>query len=208
MIRWKGMPWAIGSLLVVLAAVALYTFTGAAASEPSRAPQATTSDISYGPADADLTVIEYSDFQCPFCAHYGPIMDTLRTEYGDRVRFVFRFFPLSDHEHGMSSAQAAYAAHLQGRFWEMHDLLFERQEEWSQSTDPTPAFESYAQSLGLELERFRSDASAQSTVDFIEGQRAAGDEAGVSHTPWFVVGDDAVLPRTLEEFRKEIEARL
>jgi protein-disulfide isomerase len=204
----RGFPWIIGSVLLLVAAAGLYTFTGRAASEPSSAPAPGSSDISYGPTDAQQLVIEYSDFQCPFCSQYAKIMAQLRQEYGDRVRFVFRFFPLSNHEYGMISARAAYAAFLQGKFWEMHDLLFDNQKEWSESSDPIPYFDSYAKSLGLDIEQFHRDMDAQSTTDFINSQADAGTVAGVTHTPWFVVGDRSVLPLSIEEFRKLIEAGL
>jgi protein-disulfide isomerase len=197
-----------GTLLLVLAAAVLYFFTGAAASEPSRAAAPGAEDIAVGPADAPVTLIEYSDFECPFCAEFAPILATLREEYEGRVRFVFRFFPLENHRFGMISAQAAYAAHLQGRFWEMHDLIYEHQEEWSGSDDPRPFFAAYAQSLGLDMQRFSADVEAPTTVAFIEAQRAEGDRAGVSHTPWFVIDDSAVLPRDVEQFRNLIEAAL
>ena len=204
----KGAPWVGGSLLVLLAVGALYLFTGAAASEPSRTPQPRADDISFGPADAPLSVIEYSDFQCPFCAEYAPILATLREKYGDRVKFVFRFYPLAGHPYATIAAKAAYAASLQGTFWEMHDLLFGNQKEWSESADPRPFFNAYAKSLGLDLDRFHADADAQSTTDFIARQAAEGKQGGVTHTPWFVVGDSVVLPRSLEEFDKVIQEAL
>lgn len=204
----KSLPWVGGSLLLLVAAVALYFFTGAAASEPSNASPAVADDITFGPANAQLTVIEYSDFQCPFCAVYAPIMKTLREEYGDQVLFVFRFFPLANHEYATVTAKAAYAAFLQGKFWEMHDLLFENQDEWSDSDDPLPYLDSYAESLGLDLDRFHADMDAPSTIDFIKGEAQEGEQAGVTHTPWFVVGDSAVLPRNLQEFEALIEAEL
>jgi protein-disulfide isomerase len=206
--RAKGVPWVVGSMLILVAAASLYAFTGAASSEPSNAPPPSSGDISYGPPDAQRLVIEYSDFQCPFCAEYATIMAQLRQEYGDRVQFVFRFFPLSNHKYGMISAQAAYAAYLQDKFWEMHDLLFANQEEWSESSDPRPYFDSYAESLRLDIDQFHKDMYAQSTIDFVNGQADAGATAGVTRTPWFVVGDKSVLPRTIEEFRKLIEAGL
>ncbi len=204
----KGVPWVGGTLLLLLAVVALYLFTGAAASEPSRTPPPGADDISFGPADAPLSVIEYSDFQCPFCAEYASILANLRETYGDRVKFVFRFFPLANHQYATIAAKAAYAAFLQGKFWEMHDLLFENQKEWSESDDPRPYFDSYAESLGLDLDRFHADADAQSTTDFIKRQAAEGKKGGVTHTPWFVVGDKVVLPRSLEEFDKLIREAL
>jgi len=195
-------------VLLLLAGVLLYFFTGAAASEPSRSAPAGSTDISYGPMDADLTVIEYSDFQCPFCAQYATMVAALREKYGDEVRFVFRFFPLANHEYATIAAQVAYAAHLQGKFWEMHDLLYVRQDEWAESSDPRPLFDSYAASLDLEMDRFHTDMYSQSTLDFIRAQAEEGTQAGVTHTPWFVIGDSVVLPRTLEEFEKLVEDAL
>ncbi len=204
----NGGPWVIATLVLLVAGAGLYAFTGAAASEPSKAPPPTAADISAGNPDASVAVVEYSDFQCPFCAEYAPILAQLRQEYGDRVQFVFRFFPLANHEFGMISAQAAYAAHKQGKFWEMHDLLFDRQDEWTQSSDPRTLFDSYAQSIGLDLEQFHKDIDAQATIDFITSQRAQGEQAGVSHTPWFVVDGSSVLPRSIDEFRRLIEDAL
>ena len=204
----RSAPWAGGTLLLVVAALLLYAFTGAAASEPSKSARPTADDISYGPADAPLSVIEYSDFQCPFCAQYAEWLSTLRDRYGDRVNFVYRFFPLANHQYATIAAKVAYAASLQGKFWEMHDLLFKNQKEWTESDDPRPFFDSYAKELGLDLDKFHSDADAQSTTDFIKKQAAEGKAAGVSHTPWFVVDGKSVLPRSLEEFDKLIREAL
>jgi protein-disulfide isomerase len=204
----RSAPWVGGTLMLVVAALLLYAFTGAAASEPSKSAQPTADDISYGPADAQLSVIEYSDFECPFCAQYAAWLSTLRERYGDRVQFVYRFFPLANHKYATIAAKVAYAASLQGKFWEMHDLLFQNQTEWSESDDPRPFFDSYAQELGLDLDTFHKDADAQSTTDFITAQAAEGKAAGVKHTPWFVVGDEVVLPRSLEEFDKLIREAL
>jgi protein-disulfide isomerase len=201
-------PWAGATALVVAAVVLLYLFTGAAATEAFEAPPVTDTDISFGPEDAAITVIEYSDFQCPFCAEFAAWMTQLREQYGDEVRFVFRNYPLADHEWAQFAAQVAYAASLQGKFWEMHDLLFERQDEWATAADPRTLFDSYAESLGLDLDQFHADADAQSTIDFIKGQAVAGKEAGVNHTPWFVIDGVSVLPRSLEEFEAAIDKAL
>jgi protein-disulfide isomerase len=201
-------PWTGATAMVVAAVVVLYLFTGAAATEAFEAPPVVADDITYGAENPELTVIEYSDFQCPFCAEYAKWMTQLREKYGDRVQFVFRNYPLADHEWATFAAQAAYAASLQGKFWEMHDLLFERQDEWASSSDPRPLFDSYAESLGLDLDKFHADTDAQSTLDFIKQQATAGKDAGVSHTPWFVVGGESVLPRSLEQFDQAIQERL
>ena len=194
--------------LVVVAVALLYFFTGAAATEVSKAAPVSASDITYGPKDAKVSVIEYSDFQCPFCAEYAKWMTELRAKYGDRVQFVFRNYPLSNHQWATLAAKVAYAAYLQGKFWEMNDLLYQKQPEWETSSDPRTLFESYAASLGLDLQQFRDDADAQSTLDFIKKQAAEGKAAGVNHTPWFVVGGQSVLPRSLEQFDKVIQKAL
>ena len=201
-------PWAMGTLLLLLAGVALYLFTGAASSEPSLAQAPSRTDITFGTASPELVVIEYSDFQCEFCAQYAPTLTQLREEYGDRVQFVFRFFPLNKHPYALIAAQAAYAAHLQGKFWEMHDLLFAEQQEWSNVADPRSMFEGYATQLGLDVARFRTDMDAAATGEFIRAELAEGSLAGVTHTPWFVIDDTAVTPRTIAQFRKLIEAGL
>ena len=204
----KTAPWAGATALVVLAVVVLYFFTGAAATEPSKAAPVASNDITYGPKDAKLTVIEYSDFQCPFCAEYAKWLTQLRAKYGDRVQFVFRNYPLSDHQWATLAAKVGYAAWLQGKFWEMHDLLFKNQDEWAASADPRPYFDAYAKSLGLDMKKFHTDADAQSTTDFIKQQAAEGKKAGVTHTPWFVIGGKSVLPRSLEQFDKAIREAL
>ncbi len=207
LITWKGVPWAIGTVFLIVASLALYFSTGTAASQPSKAERPGATDIAYGPESAQIVLVEYSDFQCDFCADYAEMLGPLRAKYKDQVRFVFRFFPLPNHEHGMVSAQAAYAAFLQDKFWEMHDLLYENQAEWSEAADPNSYFETYASELGLDMERFREDLNAQSTKDFISTQYTEGLRAGVNHTPWFIINDSVVVPRTTEDFEALIRSR-
>jgi protein-disulfide isomerase len=201
-------PWAGATALVVLAVVLLYFFTGATTTESSHAAPVTSADITFGPADAKLTVIEYSDFQCPYCAQYARWLERLREKYADRVRFVYRFHPLPDHKWAKTAAKVAYAAYMQGKFWQMHDLLYQKQPEWEATADPLPLFDSYARGLGLDMRQFRDDADSRSTADVIERQAAEGKRAGVDGTPWFVVGDRSVLPRSLEQFDKVIRESL
>lgn len=193
---------------MLLSAIALYALAAPVASQPSTAEGPSASDITFGPEQASVVVIEYSDFQCEFCAQYAPILAELRAKYADRVRFVYRFFPLDYHQYGMLTARAAYAAFLQDKFWEMHDLLYQNQGEWAESSDAFPYIEGYAEQLGLDMDRFRQDLTADSTQAFITGQKEAGDKAGISHTPWFIVDGKDVTPRTLEDFEALIEAAL
>jgi protein-disulfide isomerase len=194
LLAWQGAPWAGGSLLLVLTAVVLLVATGTASTAPSAAQHAGADDITYGAKDARVVFVEYSDFQCEVCAVYATTLSPLREKYKDSVLFVFRFFPLAYHQNGMSSAQAAYAASLQGKFWPMHDLLYQKQKEWAEAADPFPTFESYAAGLGLDMQRFRADYVAPATKEFVTRQKAEGDKAGVTHTPWFIVNDTVVTP--------------
>ena len=210
LLTWQAAVWAGGSLVLILGALAIVFFTGGPSTATASAslPQVSATDITYGPGGARVVVVEYSDFQCEACAEFAPMLTALRAEYGDRVLFVSRFFPLTNHPYGMLSAQAAYAASLQGKFWEMESLLYERQKEWSEAADPVPYFEAYAKSLGLEMGRFRNDMNAQTTKDFIATQKAEGSKAGVTHTPWFVVDGKVLLPHRIGDFEALIDAGL
>ena len=208
LLTWRGAPWAGGSLLLALTAVALFFYTGSAPTAPSTAPQAGADDITFGPKSAHVVLVEYSDFQCEVCAAYSKTLTPLRAQLADSVQFVFRFFPLAYHQNGMAAAQASYAAHLQGKFWEMHDLLYENQQEWSDAADPYPYFDTYASSLGLDTNKFRDDYEASTTQQFITKQKMDGDAAGVSHTPWFVLNDSVITPRNPQELAAIIQDSL
>ncbi len=201
------MPWASATALVVVAVLALYLFTGAAATEAFEAPPVAATDITFGPDDPELTVIEYSDFQCPFCAEYAKWMTQLREKYGDRVQFVFRNYPLADHEGPPSPPRSPTPHRSRANSGRCTTCCTS-----GRTSGPRPAtaaaLDRYAESLELDMDQFHTDADAQSTLDFIKKQAEAGKAAGVSHTPWFVVGDESVLPRSLEQFEQAIEKRL
>jgi protein-disulfide isomerase len=127
---------------------------------------------------ADVTIVEFSDFECPFCRQAHPILSSVAREHSARVAFVFKHYPLSMHEHARAAARAAVAAQNQGKFWEMHDMLFENQH----ALEPSD-LESYAERIGLDMERFRADMEAEETEAVIERNRAQGRELGVDGTP-------------------------
>jgi protein-disulfide isomerase len=206
LLTWKGAPWTGATLVLILGALALFVFTGSPPADTATVPLEYATDITSGPADARVVVVEYADFQCEACAHYAPMLASLRTDYKDTVRFVFRFFPLNYHAFGMVSAQAAYAASLQGKFWQMHDLLYENQQEWSESADPVPHFEAYANSLGLDVATFRQDMNAQGTRDLIASVKSQGSQDGVHRTPFFAINGTAIVPSSLSDFKSRIDA--
>jgi diadenylate cyclase len=142
-----------------------------------------TRDHARGPKDAPVTLLKYGDYECPYCGEAHPVLKELQERVGQQVRFVFRHFPLdSAHPRARRAAQAAEAAASQGRFWEMHDLLYERQGELGEED-----LMGYAAELGLDLQRFEEDLANDHHAWRIEEDRLGGDRAGVRGTPTLFV---------------------
>src|SRR2546423_1115654 len=141
-----------------------------------------------GPANAPVTVEEYGDFQCPPCGRMYPELKKIEREYGDKIKIIFRNFPITtQHKFAMIAAEAAEAAGFQGKYWEMHDKLYENQQAWATSDDPGPAFIGYARELGLDLERFTRDMNGAEARSRVEQDMQMGNKAGVNATPTFLV---------------------
>lgn len=139
---------------------------------------------SIGPATAPVSLEEFGDFQCPPCGLFHPILKTMEKEFGPRLRVIFREYPLVPaHAHALSAARAAEAAGLQDKFWEMHDMLFETQNEWKDAENVQPIFEGYATKIGLDLAKFRRDLKSEAVEQriFLDGKRAR--DLGVQGTP-------------------------
>lgn len=138
-----------------------------------------------GNANAPVTLEEFGDFECPPCGILHPILKNLEGEFGPaKVRIIFREFPLvPTHVHALASARAAEAAGLQGRFWEMHDMIYENQKAWHEAFDVRPIFEDYAKKIGLDVEQFRRDNTNEIVERriFLDGKRAHA--LGVKGTP-------------------------
>lgn len=159
---------------------------------------------SFGPADASVTLVEFSDFECPYCAKAAEVVAQIRADYGDRVRFVYRQFPLSFHPQAHLAAQAALAAHAQGKFWPYHDLLFANQGALSQE-----ALVGYAKQIGLETRSFRAALTEQSHRARVEEDLALGAKASVRGTPTLFVNGLRVADPTDEEMvRAALDAAL
>src|ERR1700730_2030819 len=162
-----------------------------------------------GNANAPVTLEEFADFQCPSCGAYYPELKKIETEFGDRLRVIFRERPLvPPHEHALIAAQAAEAAGLQNRFWEMHDKLYENQTTWSVATDLVPIFVDYAKQIGLDTDRFMKDLNGEAVATriFQDGKRAHA--LGVNSTPTFFVNgkeakDDQWKPEGLREMIRQ-----
>ncbi len=162
-----------------------------------------------GPAKAPLLLEIYGDFQCPSCAVASKAIDQLQAEFKDKIKVVFHEFPLSMHQHAVRAAEAAEAAGLQGKFWEMHDALYDYQPVWSHTTNPGFLFDSYAGSMGLDLARFRADRQSSDIEGKVIEDGNAGLLRGVRNTPTiFINGQHAKGAITKDKLREAIEAAL
>jgi len=127
---------------------------------------------------------EFGDFECPPCGLLHPILLQMHKEFGDKIAITFREFPLVPaHQHAIAAASSAEAAGLQGKFWEMHDLLYENQKNWHETFDVRPIFEGYAKQIGLDIARFQQDVNGEAVAQriFLDGKR--GHSLGVKGTP-------------------------
>lgn len=165
-------------------------------------------DWSVGSKDAKVTLIEYSDFQCPACGFYYPLTKQLIQNETGTLRFVYRNYPLRTlHKNAQLAAQAAEAAGLQNKFWEMHDDLFERQNDWSALGDPTDIFVSYAKDLGLDAQKFSADLTSSAVKQAINADISSGDAAHVDATPTFFLQGKKVdnPPSSFDGLKKLID---
>ena len=170
-------------------------------------PQITNSDPAIGTPSAKVTLVEYADFQCPACAAYHPMVKQILTEFNGKIYFVYRYFPLTQtHQNAMISAQSAYSANLQGKFWEMHDMLFQTQNSWANSTKARETFIDYANKLNLNADKFTKDIGSGEAKNFINDSYSKGLAIGVNSTPtFFINGTKIQNPRTYDDFKKLIQ---
>ncbi|HEY2736454.1 MAG TPA: thioredoxin domain-containing protein, partial [Polyangiales bacterium] len=155
---------------------------------------------SRGAPMAKVTIVEFSDFQCPHCAAVDPELRRLLREFDGSVRLVYKAFPLTGHSRAIAAARAAEAARAQGKFWEMHDLLFEHQQALEDAD-----LERYAAQLGLDIERFDHDLNDDATAKRVEADRQLGEKLGIEATPSFFVDARPFResPRNLAAYIKE-----
>ncbi len=172
--------------------------------------QLKSDDWTKGNPEAPVTIVEYLDFECEACRAYYPLVKKLSEEYGDNIFLISRYFPLSGHKNGMTSALAIEAAGRQGKYWEMHDLLFEKQKIWGEKPFSDPAiFEEYAKQLNLDMEKFKKDVDSKEVKKRVERDRDLGIELGVNATPtFFLNGKKIKNPRGYEAFKFLIDEEL
>lgn len=165
-----------------------------------------------GSPSAAVTVEEFADFQCPTCAFMHPKIQEIRSTYGDRIRIVFREFPLeiAAHDKAYDAAVAAEAASLQGKFWDMQNLLFTNQKTWERAPNYREIFQGYAQKLGLDVEKFNNDMMGIPAKNRVDADKQRGRSLGVGGTPTIYINGRSLeqAEMTAEGMRRIIDAEL
>lgn len=164
-----------------------------------------------GSPTATVTVEEFADYQCPTCATVHPMMQEIVKTYGNRIKFIYRSFPLTQiHPHAYEAATAAEAAGLQNKFWEMQTQLFTNQKEWSNSPEAAKLFEGYAQKIGMDVEKYKNDVLGLLTKGRVDADLMRGRKIGIGGTPAIYI-NGVSLPFqqfNVESMRQAIDTEL
>lgn len=186
--KWKWLIFA--GLAVVVIGVIIFTKPETAQFDGDPA-KVVADDRVYGNANAKVVLVEYADFQCPGCGALFPVIKQVKEQYKDQVAFVYRYLPLTSiHPNAKAAAAAAEAAARQGKFWEMHDVLYTNQVEWSDAAADRRGsfFEGYARQIGLNLDQYRTDIASAEVSQRISRDLAAAQKAGIQlSTPTVVL---------------------
>ncbi len=204
-------PWVIiGIITVVLFGGAVWYSSNTAAEYDLKSNEGVVVvDQVKGNQDAEVTLVEYSDFECPACASFQPVLEGVMEEFGDNLRFEYKHFPLTLanprlHKFSLAAALAAEAAGQQGKFFEYHDVLFARQQEWSTSANANTLFVKYAGELGLDSEKFRTQMKSSILSDKVKADFAEGRALGITGTPTFFLNGEKMEIESYQDFIEQI----
>lgn len=202
----------IATVTIIFFGFFVFLLTSAKQQNPSSQPvniQISKNDWIRGNPNAKVTIIEFSDFQCPACRAYEPWIENLLRDYPKDVRLVYKYFPLSQHKNGIPAVQAAEAAGMQGKFWGMHDLLFAKQDDWAESDNPLDLFKQYAKSLNLDVDKFQKDYNSKGIQTKIQQDQNEGITIGLEATPTFVINGKIISnPASYDDFKALIAKEL
>ena len=198
-------------LVCVLALVGIYIATSkkdSGSTDKSGSTSGSLSNNVIGSNNKGVVLVEYGDFQCPACGGYHPIIKQVVDKYQNDIKFQFRNFPLQQiHQNARAAARTAEAAGKQGKYWEMHNLLYEQQQSWENSTAVNTIFEGYASQLGLDLAKFKTDFASTAVNETINADFAEGTRLGVDSTPTFFLQGKKLdnPPRDVEGWSKLLD---
>lgn len=205
--KWMAIGF-VGVMFLSLFGYIIYSAKTERAKEAAAPKTFSASPWVRGNEKAENVVVEFADFQCPHCKQYEPFVAQAVKDLGSEVKFVFKYFPLS-FKYTMLTARAAESAGMQGKFWEMHDLLFTNQEKIAQAVNGREVVVELAKSLKLDVAQFEKDLDSDAVGDRINTMKDEGINAGVTGTPtFFVNGHKIELAGSYEEFKKSIQENL
>lgn len=204
---------AVGVIGIILALIGIVSDNpngnGANQTEILLAEPVSDADWFKGGKDSRAVLVEYSDFQCPACAHYSEMLQKLAQDFGGNLKIVYRHYPLPQHQNAKAAASAAEAAGRQGKFWEMHDLIFKNQNRWSDIEDADKEMAAYARELNLDADKFSADLKLKEIESKINADLASGNRSGVRATPTFFLGGKQIKnPSSYDEFKALVEKEL
>ncbi|MBX4211626.1 MAG: DsbA family protein, partial [Candidatus Yanofskybacteria bacterium] len=199
--------WLFAGLILTGSVYAIYRFSDSGTTVGAGATVAaiTVNDHVAGNPQAKAVIIEYSDLQCPACRTYYPLVKSLVEKYSNSIAFAYRHFPLQQHPGAKPAAYAAEAAAKQGKFWEMHDLLFDRQPDWSVKRDFEKIFRGYAGELGLNLVQYDQDINSSAVKEKVDADYQSGLQAQLNATPTFYLNGKFIQPQSADEFETLIK---
>ncbi len=219
--NWKKY---LPTILIVLGIVVVVGFVVWALAKPDSSQNPSSQSHTITPADqaalksggtvgstsSKVVVTEFGDYQCPACGQWHPfVKDTLLPQFQDKILFVFKNFPLTDlHKNAQAGAQAVEAAALQGKFWEMHNMLYDHRDDWVDLANPQAKFEQYARDTGLNIDQWKKDKDSQKIKDLIQSDVQLGTKLSLPGTPSFLINGSLVSPQNFNDLTNAINQAL
>ncbi|OGN27857.1 MAG: hypothetical protein A2941_00725 [Candidatus Yanofskybacteria bacterium RIFCSPLOWO2_01_FULL_49_17] len=197
--------WGIAVVVLAIVIFGIFKMSGTDPNVLTLTEPISAADHIRGNPAGKAILVEYGDYQCPACYQYKPLIQKLLSE-SDQVKFIFRNFPLPQHANANPAHYAAEAAALQGKFWEMHDLIYQGQNAWSNASNAVAIFEGYAQTLGLDMARFRKDVASDQVKDRVARELTGGRAAGVNSTPTFFLNGKSITITSYEQFKQLVNS--
>jgi protein-disulfide isomerase len=204
--------WAIIGVIVAVF-VGILLFSGGDKTDNGDSGDGKTKPTNHvrGNTESKVTLVEYGDFQCPYCGLFNPIVEEVVEKYEDKIAFQYRHYPLTQiHKNALAAARAAEAADEQDKFWEMHSMLFKNQGDWSENSNAPEIFEAYAKQLGLNITKFKEDFSSSKVNARINADRAEFNKTKLTpSTPTFILNGKKITPEaTVDSLSKFIDEAL
>ncbi len=203
----KKHTWKIAAAVVIILMAGAFYWSSVASKKANEG--IVVEDHIIGNPDATVTLTEYSDFQCPACGQFNPVVEQVLATYGDQIRFEYKHFPLiSIHQFALPAAKAAEAAGQQGKFFEMSKLLFQNQATWSVATNPQVYFIKYAEDLGLDLALFKIHMTSSILEDRIKRDFGEARDLNLTGTPTFFLNGQQMQIESFQGFIDDIASAI